>query len=228
MGRRDGRAACFRIELAEDRRNVVVDGPLRDHEPFGNLGIAKTLRDELQNLELSYREIRRIRSRRLSPPARDRCAQLAQAARHDGRERPCPKSPALGERLQQRALVTSFRERERGLVGAPAARPFIGSASPITGRPERVWVRRHLGHRRLEASQPSPIRQPRHIAGRAPRERPFELSARLPVDLLGFAREPRELGSCSSEVDDGERFFGRDADIRRRIERVPRTGIASP
>ena len=63
MSNRDGLAAGLRVQLAEDRRHVVVDGSPRDDEPLRNLGVAETQAEESQHLILAGGEARRIRLR---------------------------------------------------------------------------------------------------------------------------------------------------------------------
>src|SRR6266511_6196346 len=43
-------AARANAELAEDRRDVVVDRPLRENEPLGDLGVAQPFGDESEHL----------------------------------------------------------------------------------------------------------------------------------------------------------------------------------
>src|SRR5438105_1712913 len=52
------------VELAEDRRDVVVDRLLGEHEPLRDLGVAETLRDEHEYLELTRSHVGGILLRR--------------------------------------------------------------------------------------------------------------------------------------------------------------------
>ena len=45
-GHFSGLAARAHVELSEDRRDVMIDRLLGQHEPFGDLGVAQPLRDE--------------------------------------------------------------------------------------------------------------------------------------------------------------------------------------
>jgi hypothetical protein len=50
-GRLRGRlAARANAELSEDRCDVVVDRPLGEHEPLGDLGVAQAFGDESEHL----------------------------------------------------------------------------------------------------------------------------------------------------------------------------------
>src|SRR5436190_417082 len=69
------------VELPQDRGNVVVDSSLGEEEAIGDLGIAQTLGDEQEDLELAWSKARWVRTRGPSGPTRKRTdAVLAQAA----------------------------------------------------------------------------------------------------------------------------------------------------
>jgi hypothetical protein len=61
-------AACAHVKLAQDRRDVVVDRLLGEHEPLGDLGVAEPLREEPKYLELTRSQVGGILLRRRPPP----------------------------------------------------------------------------------------------------------------------------------------------------------------
>src|SRR5207237_10361224 len=81
-------AACANVQLAQNRRDVVVDRLLGENEPLGDLGIAEPLRDEPKYFELTRGQVGRILLRRRPrPPWKRACPALPQAARDDRRRR---------------------------------------------------------------------------------------------------------------------------------------------
>src|SRR4051812_23928701 len=70
------------VELAQDRRHVVVDRLLRQVQALGDLGIAQPLGQEREHVELASRETRGIAARRGARTARQ--APLAEAAQTAG------------------------------------------------------------------------------------------------------------------------------------------------
>src|SRR5438093_4417711 len=61
-------AARAHVQLAKDRRDMVVDRLLGENEPLGDLGVAEPLRDELQHLELTRSQVGGILLRRRTRP----------------------------------------------------------------------------------------------------------------------------------------------------------------
>ena len=55
--------AVAHAELAEDRRDVVVDRLPGEEEPFGDLRVGQAFRDEREDLQLPRREVRRVAPR---------------------------------------------------------------------------------------------------------------------------------------------------------------------
>jgi len=88
-GFRRGLRAAPDAQLAQDRRDVVSDGSLGQHQPSSHLGVSETLGHEPEHLELARREVRRICLRRRPQPTRHPTyAALTQPARDNGRRGP--------------------------------------------------------------------------------------------------------------------------------------------
>ena len=49
-------ASCGRVQLVEDRADVVVHGTDGDHEPVGDLAVGQALRQQPHDLQLAFRE----------------------------------------------------------------------------------------------------------------------------------------------------------------------------
>jgi hypothetical protein len=78
-------AARADAELAQDRRDVVVDRLLGEEEPLGDLGVAEPLRDEPKYLYLTRSQVGGILLRRRPRPPREPARPaLPQSARDDG------------------------------------------------------------------------------------------------------------------------------------------------
>src|SRR5262245_14017033 len=71
-------------ELAEDRRDVMVHGPLRDDEALRDVHVAETLGDEREHFHLARRELGWVPARGGPRPAGQ---PLAEPARDGGRRR---------------------------------------------------------------------------------------------------------------------------------------------
>jgi hypothetical protein len=109
------------VELAEDRRNVVVNRPLGDKETIGDLGVAQAAGDEVQHFRLARREPRRVGARRRTRAACETASTtFAQAARHDRGRRLRTEALECVETAAKGDLVVSLRERKGSLVWAPA------------------------------------------------------------------------------------------------------------
>src|SRR6266511_2771111 len=106
-GRLRGRlAARANAELPEDRRDVVVNRPLGEHEPLGDLGVAEPLRDEPEYLELARSQVGGVLLRRRpQSPRKPACPALPQSARDDGRRRPSTQLLKLVERAPENVVV---------------------------------------------------------------------------------------------------------------------------
>jgi hypothetical protein len=119
-------------ELAQDRRDVVIDRAFGENEPARNLGIPETLRHQREHLELARCQVRRVRLGRRSRPARHRTrAALPQAARDYGRAGLGAEILELVERAAKCRLVVGLSERERRLVGATRGLPCRRGAAPV-------------------------------------------------------------------------------------------------
>src|SRR6266545_144396 len=79
-------AARVNAELSEDRCDVVVNRPLGEHEPPGDLGVAHPFGDESEHLYLARRQAAGIPPRRSTrPPRQPTRTPLGQAACGDRR-----------------------------------------------------------------------------------------------------------------------------------------------
>ena len=121
LGAEDGRlGAALHAELGQQRGHVVLDGLLGQEEPFADLAVGQSFRDEVENLSLS--DVRRARP--ADRAARDGAAGSAGAAGHGGVE----QGPAAGDGadgvdegaaadlLQQVAGGAGHHRGEQGLV----------------------------------------------------------------------------------------------------------------
>src|SRR6266545_7238174 len=159
-GRLRGRLATrANAELPEDRCDMVVDRPLGEHEPLGDLGVAEPLGDESEHLELTRSQPGGILLRRRAwPPGQPACAALAQAASNDGGSRLRAEAVQLVQSAPDRLLVVGIEERERGLIRRFEVGPQLGGAPPVAcylSRPRLARARRGL----LDACAPAPIGQ---------------------------------------------------------------------
>jgi hypothetical protein len=109
------------IELAQDRGDVVIDGLPAHDQPFGDLGVAKPLGEQRQNLQLTTGQPGRVRPGPGARSTRDPpFAQLAQPASGDGLRSPGAQLPKLVEGFAKCTGLTRVRERQRRFVSAPA------------------------------------------------------------------------------------------------------------
>jgi len=89
-------AAACHPELAQDRRDVVVDCLRRDDQPLCDLRVAEPLREQRQHLELAVRQPGRILAGRCPRPPREvALAELAQSLCDDRRRRVRPERAKL-------------------------------------------------------------------------------------------------------------------------------------
>ena len=85
---------------------MVVHGLLRQEEPLGDVGIAKTLRDQLQHLGLALGELKCVLPGGLPGTARQATgAQLTEPSRRHRRRCSCAQPLELGERVAKAGLV---------------------------------------------------------------------------------------------------------------------------
>src|SRR5215211_180439 len=111
------------VELGQDGGHVVVDGPDRDDQAAGDLGVGQALGEQLKDLELAVGEAGRVGPGAVAGAAGEvadaDAAQVAadQVGRGDGAE-----PVEGGQRLQQLGLAARGGQLEGVLVGG-AERP---------------------------------------------------------------------------------------------------------
>src|SRR5213075_3012783 len=108
-----------RVELAQDRRDMVSGRLLRDDEPPGDLGVPQTLGEELEHLELARGQPGGVVPGRGPGSLADVAhATPAQRPRYVARGRPGAETLELREATPQRPLIVHSRQRQRRLVRA--------------------------------------------------------------------------------------------------------------
>src|SRR3954454_10683712 len=162
-------AARAHVELAQDRSDVVGDGPLREHEAPGDIGVACTLRGELEHLTLTSRQVGRIVLGRR--PWSSRQSARAPGPQAAGDHRRClPRAQPV--KLIQRAPRRSFsrlgvrrchRKREGGLVRAPELIPAARRQLVLAPELERRTPPGRRGDLDCKPDAPPPHRE---LAGR--------------------------------------------------------------
>src|SRR5947209_15677019 len=111
----------------------MVDRARRQEQPRGYLGIAKPLRDELQNLRLAERQIGDAAACRGAWSTRQATkSPLAHPVGNQGRRRRGPEDPQLVESPPQRRLTVAVGERQRSLIWAAEPPPRLGGKLPLT------------------------------------------------------------------------------------------------
>ena len=133
------RAAGRRAELAQDRRDVVVDRAHREHEPLGDLRVLQPLADE-----------------RRAPRARGRCSPAALSAARAAAAEPADAPRAAAE-LRERARHVACRASAASYTqpNAPPRRPRPRRARPVAARARTARASR----RRLDGRGPARWRQ---------------------------------------------------------------------
>ena len=148
MRARRPRRGCG-AELAQDRRDVVVDRLARQEQPLGDVAVAQAVGDQREHLELARGELGRVLARRRPRPARQRArAALAQLAADDRRRAAGAERQQLLEPAAAQRFVLGAGARERRLVRAAQRGPVRGGLLGFAGELERVG----LGDRRSRAS----------------------------------------------------------------------------
>src|SRR4029079_6142104 len=127
-----GLAAVPRVELAQDRADVVADRPFGENQPRGDLGVAHAFGEQLEHLELPRRQARRILAGgRPGPPGEPTDAALAQTSRDDRRRRPRSELLELLQRPAELCLVAGVGPCKCSLIGAPRLVPEGGRTRPV-------------------------------------------------------------------------------------------------
>ena len=197
--RGDCLAARPRVELAQDRRDVVVDGAAREHEALGDLGVAQAVGDQREHLELARRQLRRRSPRSRPRPARNRRARRARAggvrrfARRAARPARCSSSSdlrsACSSSASESASAASYgRARARQAAAAARVSPASSSAHGSHTLSERT--------RRFRSA--SPVRQlarPLAVRLAARRTKPASVAAARVVRPV----RARNLHPCARE-----------------------------
>ena len=157
--RRRGRlAARPHAELAQDRRDVVVDRPRREHEPLGDLGVALPVGDQREHLDLARGQRRRVRARRGRGP-RGTATPRARSAWRRLRRRAGAEALELGERLQERASSPASASARAASYGQPCARQRRGGASASPASCSRYGSAIQSGALVERARLPLPVRE---------------------------------------------------------------------
>ena len=146
-------APCADIELAQDRGDVVGDGPLGEKSaprcPCSVTPRATSARISSSRV-VKFAGFSWVPGRGPRQPVG---AALAQAARRSPR-RPSSRRCSL-EGTKKRRLVVGVSERERVLVGTPELRPDVRRAPPLAA----IWKRVGLGSAGGTSSTPARQRQ---------------------------------------------------------------------
>ena len=129
----DRLAARVRVELAEDCRDVVVDGAGREKQPLGDLCIAKPVGEETKDVELSGREPGDVRAGRAPRASRD----VATASRR----RRCATTDAAAAAPRESSAASDAR---RASSLATSARASAASYGRPSSDQQAAAGRRHL------------------------------------------------------------------------------------
>src|SRR4051794_4141787 len=98
---------------------MVLDRASRHDEAVRDLGVPHTLAEQVEHLELTRGEIRRVVPRGAIGATRHATrSALAQALREDARGRAGAEAEQLGQALPQRVVVVRVSPGKRRLVGA--------------------------------------------------------------------------------------------------------------
>ena len=125
-GRGRGLAAGVHIQLLEDRRHVVIHGPLGHEQSLSDLAVSEAFAHQRKHLDLPRREPGRVLPRGRTWPARERTGTaLAQLPRDDGRRGPGAQSLERLMGASHHPLVVGARKRERRLVGTAKLGPQV-------------------------------------------------------------------------------------------------------
>ena len=97
-----GFPAGMHAELGHDRGDVMRDGPRREIEPLGDLGVGQVLGDQRQNLHLSPGQKGRVCPCRRPGTARDAAStDFAQSLSDESRRRSSAQAHELGVRATE-------------------------------------------------------------------------------------------------------------------------------
>ena len=114
-------------ELAQDRRDVVVDRPRARRRGARRSRVAQPLRDEPEHLDLALGEVAGSSASTGAGRAGARARRARAAGGRRSPRRPPPSACSSSRRRRSCLLVLRVGERERGLVGA--ADPLQSSAA---------------------------------------------------------------------------------------------------
>lgn len=194
----------------------MVDCPFGEHEPIGDLGVAKSFGEKSKHLLLARRQAGRILpSRGARPPRQPACPAFAQTACDHRRRRPRIQPLKLLQRAPQRHLLVRVRERKRG-------------PGRIPGQLERVWLRRLRGNLLVDPGTPPPHGELAGQPGGLPLEREPERSLRRRAHSSTVALEPRCLGSCRRDRPQPPQLARRLCQRPGLVERGPLPRITAP
>src|SRR6187200_3177418 len=214
LGGHAGLATRAGAELAQHRRDVVIDRLHGHDEPLRDLGVAQALRDQAHDLELAWREAGRVLARPRTRPSQQPADGLLAQAPHDVRRRRArPQRLELVQGLAQRARVVAVRKRERGLVATAELPPPPRGFRPLACERQRERLGGRAGRKLFaHAGAPPPARQlsrkPRRLT--VERERERERCVGLALDRRIVGGEPRRLGA-------GRRVRRDAVDLSRRL-----------
>ena len=228
-----GRACLASVagrQLAQDRRDVVIDRPRRQEQPLGDLGVAETVRDQREDVELAGSRARRDSARvdgrgprgtPWTPRSRSRRATTAAAAeapspcssawaRASDATLPSPRAqapPRSCTRARPRRLRRPRRDRR-----APGA---YGSGS---------WMPVVL----LDPGAPPPAQELPDQPGGVALDREGERLLGGLAHQPGPAHQPGRFGSSRCDHDDPLRLAARPCQVARFVEQLPHLRIAAP
>ncbi len=135
----------------------MIDGPLRDDQALGDLGVTQPLGDQRDHVKFARGEPGGVLSRPRAWPSRHTArAPLAQPAGNDRGDRVRLQPLQLLQRAPQRLLLVRIRECERCLVGTAEIAPQRSGPPPVPGELERVRLRCLRGDLPAETSAPPP------------------------------------------------------------------------
>ncbi len=174
---------------------MVVDRPLREHQPLGDLAVAQPFSQQPQHFQLAWVRLAGLRLVEDAGPAAIREPRARAGA---GQRSPLPaalRAAAARRGQAQRHLIVRIREREGGSYGQPLSRQ--SSAARADSPPSwRAYGSLMPGDRLLDAGAPAP-------EGQLAREPPpllldgaLEDAVRRGQDRVAIAFEPRDLGLC--------------------------------
>ena len=192
-GRGRGLNPGANVQLAQDRGDVIVDGPFGENEPLRDLFRPEPSRHELQYLQLPGREIRGIQPGGRSWTTGQAASPAPPKTSRDDRR--CGLGPELLqllERRPQRRLLVGVRERECRLVRAIQLAPCRRRLPPIARELQGVRRRSSIGAARGETLTTAPVSELSDQPRRTTIMRQFEGAVSL---VSRLAEQPRDLGA---------------------------------